>query len=134
MGSLVKDFQRDLVQSSKSTVELLRTAKLISVKLGLDEITEWINSELNGKMLLTCSNVFMRSRGLQNRPAPAPEARQKAAHGETVGWLAKRNSKRQGAGALQDASRGSVVIEKRASVLDCGGPPPLFHCDAARCG
>jgi hypothetical protein len=48
MGSLVKDFQRDIVQSSKSTVELLRTAKLISVKLGLQDIADWINSELNG--------------------------------------------------------------------------------------
>ncbi len=48
MGSLVRDFQRDIVQSSKSTTELLRTAKLISVKLGLNEISEWINSELNG--------------------------------------------------------------------------------------
>lgn len=48
MGSLVKDFQREIVQSSKSTTELLRTAKLISVKLGLDDITEWIDSELNG--------------------------------------------------------------------------------------
>jgi hypothetical protein len=48
MGSLVKDFQRDIAQSLKSTTELLRTAKLISVKLGLNDITEWINSELNG--------------------------------------------------------------------------------------
>ena len=48
MGSLVKDFQRDIVQSSKSTTELLRTAKVISVKLGLTDITEWINCELNG--------------------------------------------------------------------------------------
>jgi hypothetical protein len=48
MSSLVKDFQRDIVQSSKSTTELLRTAKLISAKLGLNDITEWVNSELNG--------------------------------------------------------------------------------------
>jgi hypothetical protein len=33
--------------------------------------------------------------------------------------------KRQRAGALQDASRGSGLTGKRASVLDCGGPPPL---------
>src|ERR1035437_10919434 len=35
--------------------------------------------------------------------------------------------KRQRAGALQDAARGSFVISQRASVLECGGPPPLFH-------
>jgi hypothetical protein len=33
--------------------------------------------------------------------------------------------KRQRAGALQDASRNSQVAGIRASVLDCGGPPPL---------
>ena len=33
--------------------------------------------------------------------------------------------KRQRAGALQNASRDSRVIGQRASVLDCGGPPPL---------
>jgi len=35
--------------------------------------------------------------------------------------------KRQRTGALQDASRGSFVTGQRASVLECGGPPPLFH-------
>ena len=40
-----------------------------------------------------------------------------------VRWLTEE--KRQRAGALQDASRGSGVTGKRASVLDCGGPPPL---------
>src|ERR1019366_3417574 len=35
--------------------------------------------------------------------------------------------KRQRAGALQDAARGSFVISQRASVLECGGPPPVFH-------
>ena len=34
--------------------------------------------------------------------------------------------KRQGAGAVQDASRGSGAIGQCASVLDCGGPPSLF--------
>jgi hypothetical protein len=48
MASLVRDFQRDIVQSSKSTTELLRTAKLISAKLGLNDITTWVNSELSG--------------------------------------------------------------------------------------
>src|ERR1017187_5881374 len=33
--------------------------------------------------------------------------------------------KRQRAGAVQDAARGPEAIGKRASVLDCGGPPPL---------
>ena len=35
--------------------------------------------------------------------------------------------KRQRTGALQDASRGSGTIGQRASVLECGGPPPLFR-------
>ena len=33
--------------------------------------------------------------------------------------------KRQRAGALQDASRGSMITGKRASVVECAGPPPL---------
>ena len=37
-----------------------------------------------------------------------------------------RSQKRQRAGAPQNASRHSRVIRRRASVLDCGGPPPLF--------
>jgi hypothetical protein len=48
MGSLVKEFQRAILQSQKATKELLRTAKVISIKLGLDDIAEWIAAELNG--------------------------------------------------------------------------------------
>ena len=33
---------------------------------------------------------------------------------------------RQRTGALQNASRHSRVVRERASVLDCGGPPPLL--------
>jgi len=35
-------------------------------------------------------------------------------------------TKCQGTGAVQDASRFSGIIGPRDSVLDCGGPPPLF--------
>lgn len=35
------------------------------------------------------------------------------------------DAKRQRTGALQDASRGSTVTGKRASVLECGSPLPL---------
>ena len=35
-------------------------------------------------------------------------------------------AKRQRTGALQDASRISGIIGVARSVLDCGGPPPLF--------
>src|SRR6202012_2389121 len=45
---LIKDFQRDILQSQKTTSELLRTAKVISVKLGLNDVAEWIAAELNG--------------------------------------------------------------------------------------
>jgi hypothetical protein len=38
-----------------------------------------------------------------------------------------RLPKRQGTGALQDASRNPLPSEKRASVLECGGPPPLLY-------
>ena len=41
-------------------------------------------------------------------------------------WAMPRVPKRQRAGAVQDASRILGSIVPRASVLDCGGPPPLF--------
>jgi hypothetical protein len=34
-------------------------------------------------------------------------------------------TKRQRAGAVQNASRGFGVVVNRASVLECGGPPPF---------
>ncbi len=42
------------------------------------------------------------------------------------GFVVRDLPKRQRTGALQDASRGSIAAEERASVLDCGGTPPLF--------
>ena len=41
-------------------------------------------------------------------------------------WSNCRVPKRQRTGALQNASRHSPAAGIRASVLDCGGPPPLF--------
>jgi hypothetical protein len=48
MPSLVRDLQYAVSRSNKSVTEILRTAKLISAKLGLNDITGWIESELNG--------------------------------------------------------------------------------------
>jgi hypothetical protein len=48
MASLVTDLQKDILNSKKSVTEILRTAKLISAKLGLTDISELINSELGG--------------------------------------------------------------------------------------
>ena len=41
-------------------------------------------------------------------------------------WARPRVPKRQRTGAVQDAPRISEVIVPRTSVLDCGGPPPLW--------
>jgi hypothetical protein len=48
MKPLVLQFQEDLAVGNKGIVDLLRTAKLISAKLGLDTIRDWINHELIG--------------------------------------------------------------------------------------
>src|SRR5438132_5610454 len=48
MRSLVTDLQRDILNSKKSVTEILRTAKLISAKLGLNDISGLIESELSG--------------------------------------------------------------------------------------
>jgi hypothetical protein len=48
MSSLVTDLQKDILSSKKSVTEILRTAKLISAKLGLADITGLVDSELGG--------------------------------------------------------------------------------------
>src|SRR5437867_3380698 len=48
MASLVTNLQRDILNSKKSVTEILRTAKLISAKLGLTDISNLIDCELNG--------------------------------------------------------------------------------------
>src|SRR5438477_275573 len=48
MPSLVTGLQKDILNSKKSVTEILRTAKLISSKLGLTDISELIECELNG--------------------------------------------------------------------------------------
>ena len=48
MGSIVLNLQEDIAASKKSATEILRTAKLISAKLDLSDISSWIDLELNG--------------------------------------------------------------------------------------
>lgn len=48
MPSLVHKLQSDLISSDKSASEILRTAKLISGKLGLGPIHSWLELELCG--------------------------------------------------------------------------------------
>jgi hypothetical protein len=48
MEALVPQFQEELAFGQKKASELLRIAQLISAKLRLDDILQWINHELNG--------------------------------------------------------------------------------------
>jgi hypothetical protein len=48
MTSFVVNFQKDVLDPTKSVTDILRTAKVISAKLGLNDIEEWIGAELNG--------------------------------------------------------------------------------------
>lgn len=48
MGSIVLNLQEDIAASKKNAAEILRTAKLISAKLDLNDISSWIDCELNG--------------------------------------------------------------------------------------
>jgi hypothetical protein len=48
MASLVHQLQADLTGSQKKMSEIMRTAKLIAAKLGLDDITAWLDLELRG--------------------------------------------------------------------------------------
>jgi hypothetical protein len=48
MGSLILSLQEDIATGKKGATEILRTAKLISSKLDLNDISSWISLELNG--------------------------------------------------------------------------------------
>jgi hypothetical protein len=48
MASLVTGLQKDILNSKKSVTEILRTAKLISAKLGLKDVSALIEAELDG--------------------------------------------------------------------------------------
>jgi len=45
---MVTQIQKDILSGQKSVTDLLRVAKLISVKLGLPSVEEWIDKELKG--------------------------------------------------------------------------------------
>jgi hypothetical protein len=71
-------------------------------------------------------DISVTQRGESNTPnAPARDGHRSS--GLDVLNIVRRltEEKRQRAGALQDASRRSRIVVPRASVLDCGGPPPL---------
>jgi hypothetical protein len=63
MASLVTDFQRDIQNPQKSVTEILRTAKLISAKLDLRDIEDWIGHELNGYPDGVAVPEYRRARG-----------------------------------------------------------------------
>lgn len=48
MKSLVLELQAKAVDRDTTVTELLRLAKMVAVKLGLQEFEQWVNSELNG--------------------------------------------------------------------------------------
>lgn len=48
MNSLVLELQRDALDKSVDTVDLLRKALVVARKLKVSDIVEWLNNELNG--------------------------------------------------------------------------------------
>ena len=70
MAFLVENFQKDILDPRKSVTDILRTAKVISSKLGLNDIEEWIAAELNGYPDLESTPSYRRADGtlqVQNR-------------------------------------------------------------------
>ncbi|MCJ8271134.1 MAG: hypothetical protein MJK04_17250 [Psychrosphaera sp.] len=51
MAGLVEELQRDALEQGVAVSELLRKALVISTKLGVSDIADWIKSELNGYTL-----------------------------------------------------------------------------------
>lgn len=48
MTGLVEELQREALDPSVSVTQLLRRAKVVAVKLKLDMVSDWLDSELNG--------------------------------------------------------------------------------------
>lgn len=48
MGKMVLELQKDIIENKEDLLSILRKAKVISVKLGLDDFAKWIDLELNG--------------------------------------------------------------------------------------
>ena len=48
MASIILELQEKCTDSTNDIVDLLRKAKLVAVKLGLDDFNSWIDCELNG--------------------------------------------------------------------------------------
>ncbi|MFA6251545.1 MAG: hypothetical protein WC603_02890 [Candidatus Paceibacterota bacterium] len=48
MSSIIQDLQIEATDQSNSCSDLLRKAKIVAVKLDLEEFAEWIEKELNG--------------------------------------------------------------------------------------
>jgi hypothetical protein len=63
VASLVVNFQKDVLDSRKSVTDILRTAKVISAKLSLNDIEEWIAAELNGYPDIESTPSYRRAEG-----------------------------------------------------------------------
>lgn len=48
MSSIILELQNEASNSNSSVSDLLRKAKIVAVKLGLDDFLKWIENELNG--------------------------------------------------------------------------------------
>lgn len=48
MGSLVRDLQKQAMDSSIPITDLLRSAYVVAKKLKIEEFEKWTNLELNG--------------------------------------------------------------------------------------
>lgn len=48
MSSAVQNLQKAIVSGGKSLTQLLRETKLIAAKLNLEDVEQWVDSELNG--------------------------------------------------------------------------------------
>ena len=64
MASLVANFQKDVLDSKKSVTDILRTAKVISAKLALNDIEEWIAAELKGYADIESTPSYRRAEGI----------------------------------------------------------------------
>uniref|UniRef100_UPI00262CCEE7 AbiTii domain-containing protein n=1 Tax=uncultured Rhizobium sp. TaxID=155567 RepID=UPI00262CCEE7 len=104
MAGLIDELQRDAADPSVSVAVLLRKVKIASSKLGIDDVTDWVESELN--RYSSDPPEYRRIRGMPH------------AHNPYRGWIPI-----QGNGDVLDAISKIWVMESVSSLETLVAPP-----------
>jgi len=113
---IVRKLQTDAINETVSVVMLLRTAKVVAVKLGLDDALVWIDRELNGY-------TGVESKDLPKYRQLSGDPRCLNPH---AGWQPLQTNDPEMARMLSDAPLGSGLASLERSLNDDSGGDLIF--------